>query len=42
MGRCQGGFCTPYVMKLISEENGIPMEKVTKKGGKSYIIAERI
>lgn len=32
MGRCQGGFCSPYVMKLISEETGIPMEQVTKTG----------
>jgi len=36
MGRCQGGFCMPYVMKLISEENGQPMESVTKKGKGSY------
>lgn len=32
MGRCQGGFCMPYVMKLIATERGIPMETVTKKG----------
>ena len=32
MGRCQGGFCLPYVMKLIAAERGIPMETVTKKG----------
>ena len=32
MGRCQGGFCSPYVMKLIAEELGIPMEQVTKTG----------
>ena len=35
MGRCQGGFCMPYVMKLLAEENGVPMETVTKKGGAS-------
>ncbi len=35
MGRCQGGFCLPYVMKLIAEERGVPMESVTKKGGDS-------
>lgn len=35
MGRCQGGFCMPMVMKLLSEENNVPMEQVTKKGGKS-------
>ena len=32
MGRCQGGFCSPYVMKLIAEELGIPMETVSKNG----------
>ena len=37
MGRCQGGFCLPYVMKLISENTGIPMVSVTKKGGKSQL-----
>lgn len=37
MGRCQGGFCTPYIMKLLSSELGIPMERVTKSGGDSYL-----
>ena len=32
MGRCQGGFCMPHVMKLLAQEHGIPMEQVTKKG----------
>ncbi len=31
-GRCHGGFCMPYVMRLIAEERGVPMESVTKKG----------
>lgn len=35
MGRCQGGFCMPYVMRIIAEENGVPVEKVTKKGAGS-------
>ena len=30
MGRCQGGFCTPRVMEILSEELGIPMEQVCK------------
>ncbi len=42
MGRCQGGFCSPYVMKLIAKEQGIPMEQVTKKGEGSYIVTEKI
>lgn len=37
MGRCQGGFCMPYVIELISRELGIPYEKVTKFGGNSCI-----
>ena len=37
MGRCQGGFCTPYIVELLSKELGIPYERVTKSGGESYI-----
>lgn len=32
MGRCQGGFCTPGVMRIISEQSGIPLTEVTKSG----------
>ena len=42
MGRCQGGFCGPYVMELIAEETGISMEKVTKNGGGSWMLTGRI
>ncbi len=38
MGRCQGGFCTPKIMKLLSEELGIPMEEVCKAGAESTVI----
>lgn len=37
MGRCQGGFCMPYIVELLSKELGVPYEKVTKSGGESYI-----
>ena len=37
MGRCQGGFCSPYIVELIAQERNIPMEEVTKSGGNSYI-----
>lgn len=37
MGRCQGGFCTPYIIDLISRELGIDYADVTKSGGGSYI-----
>jgi glycerol-3-phosphate dehydrogenase len=42
MGRCQGGFCGPYVMDLISRELGIPMADVTKNGGASKMVLGRI
>ena len=42
MGRCQGGFCAPYVMELISRELDIPMERVVKSGGNSYMVIGRI
>lgn len=42
MGRCQGGFCGPYVMQLLSRELCIPMEQVTKNGKGSNMLTERI
>lgn len=41
MGRCQGGFCTPRIVELLSDELGIPYNEVTKKGGESSILMER-
>ena len=38
MGRCQGGFCQPYVAELIAREQGIPLEEVTKKGKGSHLL----
>ena len=37
MGRCQGGFCSPYIIELLSKELNLPYEKITKFGGKSYV-----
>lgn len=37
MGRCQGGFCTPYIVELLARELGIGYEDVKKQGGDSYI-----
>ena len=42
MGRCQGGFCGPYVMKLISEETGSSMEQVTKCGKDSEMVIGKL
>ena len=41
MGRCQGGFCTPRVMEILSRELGIPQTELTKNGGASRILAGR-
>lgn len=38
MGRCQGGFCQPYVAELLAREQNIPLESVTKKGKDSYLL----
>ena len=37
MGRCQGGFCSPYITELLAKEQNIPYENVTKFGGNSVI-----
>lgn len=37
MGRCQGGFCSPYIIELLSRELNVPYEKITKFGKGSYI-----
>lgn len=37
MGRCQGGFCTPYIIELLAKEMGVSYTDVTKFGGSSYI-----
>jgi len=37
MGRCQGGFCTPYIVELLAKEMGVDYGNVTKFGGDSYI-----
>ena len=38
MGRCQGGFCTSRVLKIMSEELGASPLELTKRGGNSYIL----
>jgi len=36
MGRCQGGFCTPFVLKQLANELGISPTRVTKNGPGSH------
>lgn len=37
MGRCQGGFCSPEVVRILAREWGMDYDAVTKCGGGSYI-----
>lgn len=38
MGRCQGGFCQPYVAELIAKERGMSLLNVTKNGEGSNLL----
>lgn len=38
MGRCQGAFCSYHIMKILSEELEIPMNMITLRGGKSFLL----
>lgn len=42
MGRCQGGFCTYRILRILARETGVPMERLTKRGGASRLLAGRI
>ncbi len=42
MGRCQGGFCGPYVMRLIAEENSMEMQDITKNGEGSEMLTGKL
>ena len=37
MGRCQGGFCSPYIVELLAKEMECDYGDITKFGGKSII-----
>ena len=38
MGRCQGGFCTYKIIKLIMRETGMTWDQITKCGGDSTLL----
>jgi len=38
MGRCQGSFCSPHVMQIISEKTNLPIEKINKMSMNSNIL----
>ena len=37
MGRCQGGFCTPYMVDILAREMGVDVTEIKKSGGESYV-----
>ena len=37
MGRCQGGFCSPEVIRILAREWNLPYDAITKCGGGSYV-----
>jgi len=41
MGRCQGGFCTPRLVEILQDE-GVPFEEISKRGGDSRLFYGRI
>lgn len=42
MGRCQAGFCTQRTVEILAEELGISPLEVTKFGGKSTLLKEKL
>ncbi|MBN2442947.1 MAG: FAD-dependent oxidoreductase [Spirochaetales bacterium] len=38
MGRCQGGFCTYKIMKILIRETGMCPREITKRGAGSFLI----
>ncbi len=38
MGRCQGGFCSPLVVQIIAEKNGISPEEVRKASEEAVLL----
>lgn len=42
MGRCQGGFCTYKILKIIARETGCSLDEITKRGGKSWIVNKSV
>ncbi|GHU77728.1 FAD/NAD(P)-binding oxidoreductase [Spirochaetia bacterium] len=42
MGRCQGGFCTYKIIKIIMRETGLSWKEVTKHGGASRLLEAQL
>ena len=41
MGRCQGGFCTQHIIRIMQEKMGIPIKKITLKSPSSKCFVGR-
>ncbi len=39
MGRCQGGFCTYRILRILARETGMSIPEITKRGGGSREVA---
>jgi len=42
MGRCQGGFCTPKILKILSREMDLPVTKIMKNDTGSPMVIGRL
>jgi glycerol-3-phosphate dehydrogenase len=42
MGRCQGGFCTYKILKILMRETGKSWEDITKRGGASQVLRSEL
>ena len=42
MGRCQGGFCTYKIIKIIMRETGLSFDQITKHGGDSRLLEREL
>ncbi len=42
MGRCQGGFCTYKILKILMRETGMSWDRITKRGGGSAVLSGRL
>jgi glycerol-3-phosphate dehydrogenase len=38
MGRCQGGFCTYRILRILARETGLPVEAISKRGPGSELL----
>jgi len=41
MGRCQGGFCTQHIVRIMEEQFNIGIDDMKLKSPKSYLFEKR-